>query len=214
MPKNVRVVPAILTDEPKALEKMIRQSEAFTDFVQIDFMDGKFVPSHSVSPDSVRSSIHTKMKWEAHLMIREPAKHFANLKLAGAFKVIFHYEAVKSPELVIAAAQKFGLKVGIAINPETGVAAVLPLAGKVDSVLLLAVHPGFYGAKFLPEVLQKIPGLVAAGFTVGIDGGIKETNIEEVARTGVTSINVGSAVYRHADPAAAFRKLQSMVDAA
>lgn len=213
MPKNVRVVPAVLTDNPKALEKMVRQAETFTDYVQFDFMDGKFVPSHSVSPESL-GRFHMKLKWEAHLMMREPASHFANLKLAGAQKVIFHFEAVKSPEQTIAHARKFSLKVGIAINPETHIASVLPLAKKVDSILLLSVNPGFYGAKFIPEVMNKTSELRGAASQIGIDGGVKDDNIETIARSGVDVIYVGSAIFLQPDPAQAYRKLQALAEAA
>jgi pentose-5-phosphate-3-epimerase len=56
MTTSIRVVPAILTEDPKALDNMLHQAETFTDYVQIDIMDGKFVPSRSVNWDSLRIS--------------------------------------------------------------------------------------------------------------------------------------------------------------
>lgn len=213
MPKNVRVVPAILTDDPKALETMVRQAETFADYIQLDIMDGVFVPSHSINSDAIRR-LPMKLKWEAHLMVHEPARYFADFRLAGARKVIFHFEAVKSPQRTIAQARKFGLKVGVAINPETPASAVMPLAPEVESILLLSVHPGFYGARFIPKVMQKIAALRPSGLEIGIDGGIKETNIEEVARSGVNDIYVGSAIFQQSDPAQAYRHLQMLAQAA
>lgn len=212
MAKHTRVIPAILTDDPPVLAAMVRQAEAFTDYVQIDFMDGKFVPSHSVAGEDVVAAA-PKLNWEAHLMVLHPEYYFALMRQAGAKKVIFHYEAVSNPAEIVARAKESGLAVGLAINPETELARILPLTDKLDSVLFLAVHPGFYGAPFIPGVLDKIRELrrVCPGLKTGIDGGVKETNIVDVARTGVDGICVGSAIFMQKDPGASYRRLQSLV---
>ena len=105
---------------------------------------------------------------------------------------------------------------GLAVNPETPLASFLSLADSVDSVLFLTVHPGFYGAKFLPEVLDKVVELRARkpNLEIGVDGGIKESNVAVVARLGVDYICVGSAIAMQPDPAAACRRLQALVDQA
>jgi ribulose-phosphate 3-epimerase len=92
---------------------------------------------------------------------------------------------------------------------------VLPLL-EVDSVLFLAVHPGFYGARFLPEVLGKIAELKSArpDMEIGIDGGVKENNIKLVAGSGVNDIYVGSAIFLDSQPAEAFRRLQTLANEA
>jgi ribulose-phosphate 3-epimerase len=102
----------------------------------------------------------------------------------------------------------------MALNPETTVGQILPLIDKLDSLLIMSVHPGFYGARYLPEVLDKVRELrsLRPGIEISIDGGIKENNVLEVARSGVNSICVGSAIFLQSDPAASFRKLQEMVD--
>jgi ribulose-phosphate 3-epimerase len=104
--------------------------------------------------------------------------------------------------------------VGLAVNPETPVSAVLPLVKEVDSVLFLAVHPGYYGAKFLPEVLGKIVELRQArpDMEIGIDGGIKEGNIKLIAGSGVNDIYVGSAIFLDSHPDAAFRRLEALAN--
>ncbi|MBM4444093.1 MAG: ribulose-phosphate 3-epimerase [Chloroflexi bacterium] len=215
MRKGSTIVPAVLTDDPKALEAMVRQAESFTDYVQFDIMDGRFVPSHSVTCGQL-AAVPKKLKWEAHLMTVRPEEHFDCLREAGARRVVFHFEAAPSPEAVIARARAAGLGVGLAINPETPVPAFLPLAGTVDSVLFLTVHPGFYGAKFLPEVLDKVTQLRAAmpDTEIGVDGGIKEGNVAQMARLGVNTICVGSAVFLQPDPAASFRRLTRLAQEA
>ncbi len=89
MGKN-RVVPAVLTDDPSALERMVRQAEAFTGYVQIDIMDGEFVPSKSVRANDM-ARLHARLAWEAHLMVRRPEECLADFRKAGARKVVFHY---------------------------------------------------------------------------------------------------------------------------
>jgi len=210
-----RVVPAILTDDPKDLVAMVRQAEGFTKWVQFDIMDGQFVPSRSITCQHL-AGVSMKLGWEAHLMVRRPDEYFECFKQAGAQKVVFHYEATPSPQKAISLARELGLGVGLALNPETPVSSILSLADEVDSILFLSVHPGFYGSQFLPEVLDKIKELGNArpGIETGIDGGIKEANIARVARSGVDVIYVGSAIFLQPQPAKSFRRLQALAEEA
>ncbi len=212
MSRNVKVVPAILTDDPSALEKMACQAETFTDFVQIDIMDGRFVPSRSVTREQI-AGLPDKLKWEAHLMVTDPEEYVADFKQAGASKVIFHHEATTSPHKVISRSSDLKIDIGLAINPETPVSAVVPYIDQVDSILLLTVTPGFYGSKFIPEVMDKVAELraIRSGIKIGVDGGVKENNIREIASAGVDYICVGSAIFLQPDPAKSYRHLQSLV---
>jgi ribulose-phosphate 3-epimerase len=211
MTETVRVVPAILTDKPQDLKTMLEQAKTYTDYVQIDIMDGRFVPSHSITWEHI-AEIRPSVKWEAHLMIENPAAQFANYQKAGAQKVIFHYEAATEPDTIINAARGLKLAVGIAVNPETTISRILPLTDRIDSVLFLSVHPGFYGAQFIPEVVNKIVELRRArpNLNLGIDGGIKENNIAPIARSGVNEIFVGSAILLQPDPGESFRRLTAI----
>ena len=206
-----KVVPAILTEDPEALETMVRQAESFTTYVQFDIMDGRFVPSRSITAEHL-TALRTKLSWEAHLMVEYPEDYLEGLLKAGAQKIVFHYEATSSPQEVISQARNLGLKVGLAINPETGVSTILPLASKVDSVLFLTVNPGYYGSQFKPEVLDKVAELRRRQpeIEIGVDGGIKESNIALVARVGVDVIYVGSAIFLQPPPAESFRHLLAL----
>ena len=209
MTKFSKVVPAILTDDPKALEDMAHQAENFTNYVQFDIMDGQFVPSRSINYEHL-AALDTKLSWEAHLMVLHPEDSLQSFQQAGAQKIVFHYEAAPSPQAVISQIRGLGLEVGLAVNPETTVSAILPLANEVDSVLFLTVHPGFYGSKFLPEVLDKVSEFRRGlpDMEIGVDGGIKESNIAQIARAGVDVIYVGSAIFLQPQPDESFRHLQ------
>jgi ribulose-phosphate 3-epimerase len=212
MTRQIRIVPAILTDNALILEKLVRQAESFTDYAQVDIMDGKFVPSRSVTCAQVAEA-KIKLAWEAHLMVVQPEDCLEDFYRAGAGKIVFHYEATPDPRKIIRQVRKLGTRVGLAVNPETEIAAFSPLVKDVDSVLFLAVHPGFYGAAFIPEVLDKIKEFRKAfpDIEIGIDGGVKEDNIVEIARSGVDDICIGSALFRQPDPAAAYRRLKALV---
>ncbi|MCX6000361.1 MAG: ribulose-phosphate 3-epimerase [Chloroflexi bacterium] len=206
-----RVVPAILTDDPGKLQTLVRQTETFTDYVQFDFMDGRFVPSTSITCEHL-AALNTTLTWEAHLMVLNPETYLERCRRAGAHKVIFHFESTQAPRNVISEAKRLGLGVGLAANPETPVTAILPLLAEVDSVLLLTVHPGFYGARFLPEVLDKVAELraIPPATEIGVDGGVKEENAGRIAGLGVDVLYVGSAISLQPDPAASFRRLQAL----
>jgi ribulose-phosphate 3-epimerase len=210
-----RVVPAILTDEPRDLERMVRQAEGFTDWVQFDIMDGRFVPSRSITAEQI-ARLSPKLGWEAHLMVNNPGQYLEGFRQAGAKKVVFHYEATGQPLEVISLARRLGIGVGLAINPDTTISAILPLADRVDSVLFLSVHPGFYGKEFIPEVLDKINEFrtICPDRETGIDGGIKKENIARVAGSRVDFIYVGSAIFRQPEPALSYRQLVALAEGA
>ena len=192
---------------------MVCQVEDFVDYVQFDFMDGHFVPSLSVT-DKDLASIPLKFKWEAHLMVENPAGYFASFKRLGASRVVFHYEAVKSPDEVIRQARWLNLGVGMALNPDTPVSSILPFVSKIDNILFMTVVPGFYGSKFLPQVMEKIASFrrLYPTFNIGVDGGINANNIALVAATGVDDICVGSAIFLQPSPAESYRCLRSLAE--
>ncbi len=212
MSRNIRVVPAILTDDPSALERMIRQAKSFTDYVQIDIMDGSFVPSRSITSEDI-AGLSINLKWEAHLMVAHPEEYLESFQQAGASRILFHIEATPSPHEVISRIRNLGIEAGLAINPETPVFAAASGINEADSVILLTVTPGFYGSQFIPEVMDKVAELrtIRPGIEIGVDGGIKESNIKEIAGAGVDYICVGSAVFLQPDPAESYRRLQSLV---
>ena len=207
-----RVVPAILTDSVELLKNMLHQADSFTSYAQIDIMDGEFVPSRSITWQDI-AGIPFSLQWDAHLMVNHPMQQLDGFHRAGARRITFHYEAEDRPEQVIARIRALGIEAGLALKPETPVAAIMPLVDSVDTILFLSVDPGFYGKPFLPGVLDKVRELRAINpaIEIGIDGGIKEANIVEVARSGADSICVGSAIFMKKDPAQSFRYLTNLV---
>lgn len=147
-------------------------------------------------------------------MVDNPEEYLEDFRQAGVQKIVFHYESTPSPREVISQIRNLGLGVGLAINPETPVSAIHSLAGEVESVLFLTVHPGFYGSKFIPEVLDKVIELRNSrpGVEIGVDGGMKEGNIAQCARIGVDVIYVGSAIFSQPQPGESFRHLVALAE--
>lgn len=213
MSRTIRTAPAILCDDPQAFSKMVAQAGTFTDFAQIDIMDGIFVPSKSITCADV-SAVKIELTWEVHLMVVNPEDCLAGFRDAGAFKAVVHYEAVPDPAATINHIKSLGMKAGLAVNPGTANDAVAPFADMLDSVLFMSVNPGYYGAPFIPEVLDKVRDLRQRfpDMEIGLDGGVNKKTIPEIVQSGVDVIYIGSAVFRQPDPGQAFRRLTALAN--
>ncbi|MFH1087291.1 MAG: ribulose-phosphate 3-epimerase, partial [Chloroflexota bacterium] len=208
----MKIVPAILTQSSAELRQMLSQSATFTTFVQLDIMDGRFVPSKSVSADDL-AQVTTGLDIEVHLMVCHPETYFARFKAAGAKRVLFHYEATASPQSVISLARQLGLKVGMALNPDTPASAVEPFLPGIDCVLFLSVNPGFYGSAFIPKAADRLWQFKKQHpeIEVGMDGGVKGWNLRRLRSFGVDYACVGSAIFKAADPGQAYHDLGGLL---
>lgn len=195
------IIPALLTDKKGELTSMAKLCSSFCDYVQIDIMDGRFVPSKSVSIEDLKG-FEVGIKCEAHLMVNDPLEWLEPFKKIGADRIIYHFEIDKGHSEIISKIREAGLGVGLAVNPSTKIEEFERLADKIDTVLFMSVNPGFYGAKFIPEVLDKIKEFKKrfASIPAGIDGGIKLDNILSAKQAGADYICVGSAILKSSSP--------------
>lgn len=209
----MRVTPAILANDLPQFVSLIRFAETFADYIQVDMMDGIFVPSTSISVSEV-GTVKTTLRSEAHLMVANPEEWLEALAAFGSEAVLFHYEAVADPPGMIELLRDAGFGVGLAVNPETAVTDIIGLVDSVDSVMFMAVHPGFYGAPFLPEVLDKIQEIkkVLPDLMVGIDGGIKEDNAVLAKQAGADFVCIGSAIFLAEDPGQTYNYLKKTLN--
>lgn len=202
------MAPSILSADFKVLGEQIKLTEeSGAKYLHFDVMDGMFVPSISFGMPvlkSIRSA--TDQVMDAHLMVQEPIRYVEDFKNAGADIVTVHLEACEDIEATIAKIRECGMKAGLSICPETEAEAVEGLLSKIDMLLVMSVHPGFGGQKFIPESLDKIRDIrkmiTEQGLSVDIqvDGGIYLTNVREVLDAGANVIVAGSAVFK-GDPA-------------
>ena len=121
---------------------------------------------------------------------------------AGADSVTVHVEACEDVKATLNKIRECGMKVGLSINPETDVKEVVPYLEEVDMILVMCVHPGFGGQKFIPESLDKIRAIRAMlneknlETDIQVDGGVYVENVREVLDAGANVIVSGSAVFR------------------
>jgi ribulose-phosphate 3-epimerase len=220
------VIPAILAKSQKEFKEKIDLVLPYADFIQIDVMDGVFVPNTTWADAKEIKKMCLPMRFEAHLMVKNPeagsprfgkAGAIAKWAKAGAFRIIFHIEATKNPDECIRQIKKFKKETGIAINPKTPLAKIkkfLPprrhpartphlMRGKmrdlyVDYVLVMGVDPGFSGQKFQTAALQKIKQIkkIFPRVVIGVDGGVNKTNAKKLYAAGADALCAASSIFK------------------
>ena len=178
---NYVLAPSILAADFKVLgQEMKKTEDNGAEYIHFDVMDGMFVPSISFGMP-VMASIHDATE---------------------QFMVTVHVEACEDVKATLNKIRECGMKVGLSINPETDVKEVVPYLEEVDMILVMCVHPGFGGQKFIPESLDKIRAIRAMlneknlETDIQADGGVYVENVREVLDAGANVIVAGSAVFR------------------
>jgi ribulose-phosphate 3-epimerase len=206
----IELVPSILSADFTRLGEQVRDAEAGdAQRIQIDVMDGHFVPNITMGPlvvEAVRRC--TKLPLEAHLMITNPQDYIEEFAKAGADVIIVHQETCPHLHRVIQPIRATGTQVGVALNPATPVFLLQDILNLVDMVLIMTVNPGFGGQEFIPETLPKIATLrqmiTRRGLhcDIEVDGGINEKTVPLAVKAGANLLVAGSAVYNEKESVA------------
>lgn len=185
------VVPAVIAKDQEELEGILEKIPGNTDLIQLDIMDGHFVPNHSLDFDFRLP--RGKFTYEAHLMVRNPDKWIESFG-ERMDTIIAHFESPATSPAVIKRIKDIGKKAALALNPETEVEQIPGYLDALDQVLIMTVNPGFYGSPFLPEVLTKITKLrqIRPELDIEVDGGIKPETIVRVDQAGANLFVSGS----------------------
>ncbi len=197
------IVPSILSADFAKLGQQVEEAQAGgADRIQIDVMDGRFVPNITVGPmivEAVRR--HTTLPLEAHLMIVEPERYLEDFARAGADIIIVHQEVSPHLHRTVQQIHALGKKAGVAINPATPLADLQEILGDIDLALCMTVNPGFGGQAFITSMVNKIERLRAmieqhsAACDLEVDGGISAETAPTVVRAGANVLVAGSSVY-------------------
>ena len=190
---------------------------AGADAVHLDVMDGIFVPNISFGlPVIAALRPHTKLPFDVHLMINEPARYLERFRDAGADWITVHYEACADVKATLLAIRALGCRAGLSIKPNTAAEEIYPLLPYCDMVLVMTVEPGFGGQALIPACIGKLAVLkkkiVADGLTVllEVDGGINEKNAVDAGNAGADILVAGSSVFRAEDKRAAMNALRGI----
>ena len=209
---DYQIIPAILVQDKENLKDKLESVSGAAEWVQVDIMDGEFVPNFSIDIGEILSVEH-ESKVSAHLMVKDPSRYIQKCKDAGVARVIFHYEATQNHSDVIQKIDESGMQKGIALNPETSIGVVRDFLHRVDMLLFLAVEPGFGGQGFIDNTLEKIKELrkISPSINIGVDGGINEANIKEIKNAGANIFVIGSAIYFFKDRKRAIESLRRKI---
>lgn len=158
------------------------------DYLHVDITDGIFVENKNYDYEDIKQFLLTNKKpLDIHLMCHNPSDYIYDYVKLKPNNITFHIETVRNPLRLIEYIHQKGIKCGIAINPETPVKTIIPYINMIDRILIMSVHPGKGGQKFMMECLDKINELsrLKGHFEIEIDGGINSETINLVKQVDI-----------------------------
>jgi ribulose-phosphate 3-epimerase len=210
---------SILSADLAHLADQVKLVEPHADAIHIDVIDAHFAPPITFGPVVVASLRPvTDLRLHGHLMVDVPEGQFDELAQAGMDIVSFHVEAVEDPAPVIRKARGAGMGVGMTVSPETPVEQLYPYLEDLDDVMVMSVHPGWAGQRFIPEALPKLETLRAEidrrgiAIDVEIDGGVKLDNAKRCVDAGANVLVVASGIYHAEDVEGAAREMKTIAE--
>jgi ribulose-phosphate 3-epimerase len=213
----IAIEASVLSADFARLGEQAREAEAAgVEGIQVDVMDGRFVPRITFGPpvvEALRSVVSAPL--DVHLMIVEPERHLADFARAGANRLVVHQEACLHLHRVLQSIHELGAEAGVAINPSTPLCVLEELLDLTDVIQVMTVNPGFGGQPFIHSQVDKIRRLRqmlddrGLQIPIAVDGGIDPRTAPLVVEAGATVLVAGSSIYNNkasvADNVAALR---------
>lgn len=213
MPTTCLITPSILACDLTHLQDEVDTVEAYADWLQVDVMDGYFVPNLSFGAPVIRN-LTTKLPLDIHLMVENPEDRLEEFLALHVKNITFHAEVTdrETRRALMASIRDGGATAGIALNPETPVSDIGDVLDEIDLVLVMSVRPGFSGQEFLHEVLGKVQELRthSPSLMIQMDGGITPETARCSREAGANNLVAGSAIFGAKDRKKAIAALRGI----
>ena len=204
----IKILPSLLAADFGNLAAEISRAESSgADQLHLDIMDAHFVPNLSFGPDVVALAARVAPGFyrNVHLMMSRPDLYLEAFAKAGAQTIQIHVEADCDIHTELKRIRAMGLKNAIVINPETPVEHLFPYLDEIDEALVMTVHPGYGGQKFIEDCMPKVEVLrrMRPKLDIMVDGGINADTALVAAKAGANQFGAGSYLFKQADMKAA-----------
>jgi len=206
------ICPTVLAQDSHDFRTQMERIAPFARRIQIDLADGNFAPNKTIGMKHVW--LPPDIITDLHVMYQEPAKYLKDFIKLQPHMVIVHAEASGDFEVLAIALHSAGIKIGVALLPETPVDSLQTSIDYVDHVLIFGGTLGHFGGHADLSLLDKVAKLksLRPELEVGWDGGVNDLNIARLAAGGVDVINVGGFIQHAVDPAHAYVILKSLAE--
>jgi ribulose-phosphate 3-epimerase len=205
------VCPTVTTNDPHIYREQMELAASFAKRIHIDLADGVLAPNKLIDiekvwwPDEITADIH--------LMFQNPDAVIEKLIALRPSLVVLHAEADGDFMNMAARLHAIGIRVGLALLPETEARLIHPVLPEVDHVLIFSGQLGHFGGRADLSLLGKAGELLALkpNLEIGWDGGISATNIRDLVEGQIDVLNTGGYIQKAEHPQQAYARLKELI---